>query len=91
MRHAGSAKRPADRHERRPPGHRVAAGTAAAPITFISAKSPAAPGDWKNIYFGYSPATGNRIENAVIEYAGGFSGAQGYGCGDAANDASVSS
>ncbi len=67
----------------------VAAGTVAAPITFTSAKSPAAPGDWKNIYFGYSPPAGNRIENAVIEYAGGSSGAQGYGCGDAENDASV--
>jgi hypothetical protein len=67
----------------------VATGTAAAPITFTSAKSPAAAGDWRHIYFNYSPATGNRIEHAVIAYAGAFSGAQGYGCGPAENDASV--
>jgi len=67
----------------------VAAGTAASKITFTSAKPTPAAADWKNIYFAYSPPTGNRIENAVIEYAGGPSGAQGYGCGPAENDASV--
>jgi hypothetical protein len=64
-------------------------GTAAAPITFTSAKPAPAAGDWKNIYFSYSPASGNRIAHAVIEYAGGPSGAQGYGCGNPENDASV--
>lgn len=67
----------------------VAAGTASAPITFTSAKAAPAPGDWKNLYFAYSTATGNRIENAVIEYAGEPSGAQGYGCGPIDNDASI--
>ncbi len=67
----------------------VAAGTAASPITFTSAKPTPAPADWKNIYFAYSPATGNKIDHAVIEYAGDFSGAQGYGCGPIENDASV--
>jgi hypothetical protein len=67
----------------------VAAGTAAAPITFTSAKATPAAADWKNIYFSYSPPTGNRIENAVIEYAGKASGAQSYGCGPAENDASI--
>lgn len=66
-----------------------AEGTAAAPITFTSAKPTPAPADWKNIYFSNSPATGNRIAHAVIEYAGAPSGAQGYGCGPIENDASV--
>lgn len=67
----------------------VAQGTASAPITFTSGKDAPAPADWKNIYFNYSPASGNSITHAVIEYAGGFSGAQGYGCGPAENDATV--
>ena len=67
----------------------VAAGTAAQKITFTSAKATPAAANWKNIYFSYSPATGNRIEHAIIEYAGAPSGAQGYGCGPAENDASV--
>lgn len=67
----------------------VAEGTANAPIRFTSGKDVPAPADWKNIYFSYSPATGNRIRYAVVEYAGGASGAQGYGCGPGENDASV--
>lgn len=67
----------------------VANGTASSPITFTSAKDAPAPADWKNIYFNYSPPSGSSITNAVIEYAGGPSGAQGYGCGPIENDASV--
>lgn len=67
----------------------VAEGTATQPITFTSAKAPPAPGDWKNVYFSNSPSTGNRIANAVFEYAGAPSGAQGYGCGPIENDATI--
>lgn len=67
----------------------VVNGTAAAPVTFTSPKAAPAAGDWKNIYFRYSPATGNRMSYAVVEYAGAPSGLQGYGCGPAENDASV--
>lgn len=67
----------------------VARGTQAAPIVFTSGKAAPAPADWKNLYFAYTPDTGNAIDHAVIEYAGGFSGAQGYGCGPIDNDASV--
>lgn len=67
----------------------VAEGTAAAPITFTSAKSPPAAANWKNIYFSHSPSSGNRITHAIIEYAGAPSGAQGYGCGPVENDASI--
>lgn len=70
-------------------GRLVAAGTTQQPILFTSAKDAPAPADWMGIYFRYSPSSGNRIENAIIEYAGAFSGAQGYGCGPAENDASV--
>ncbi len=67
----------------------VANGTATAPIRFTSAKDTPAAADWKNIYFSYTPSTGNSITYATIEYAGAPSGAQGYGCGPAENDASI--
>ena len=67
----------------------VAKGTASEPITFTSAKDAPAPGDWAGLYFRDTPTSGNAIENAVIEYGGAPSGAQGYCCGDAANDASI--
>lgn len=71
------------------PGSLVAVGTADKPITFTSAAAAPAPGDWKNIWFSYMPPSGSRVEHAVIEYAGGPSGAQGYGCGPIENDASM--
>ncbi len=64
-------------------------GTASAPVTFTSAKATPAPGDWRNLYFRNTPASGNRVRYAVVEYAGAFSGLQGYGCGPVDNDASV--
>jgi hypothetical protein len=67
----------------------VARGTAEKPIVFTSAKAAPAPGDWMGLYFRYYPTSGNAIEHAVIQYAGAPSGAQGYGCGPAENDASV--
>lgn len=67
----------------------VARGTADAPILLHSAESPAAPADWMGLYFRYTPASGNALEHVTIADAGAFSGAQGYGCGPADNDASI--
>jgi hypothetical protein len=67
----------------------VAAGTPQAPITFTSAKATPAAGDWRNIRFDETPAQGNRLDHTLIEFAGGASGVQGYGCGPAGNDTSL--
>lgn len=67
----------------------IANGTAAAPILFTSPKAVPAPGDWTNIYFRNTPNTGNTMNYVTVEYAGGFSGLQGYGCGPVENDGSV--
>ncbi len=64
-------------------------GTANAPVVFTSAKAVPAAADWTNLYFRFTPATGNRITFAIVEYAGAASGLQGYGCGPAGNNASV--
>jgi hypothetical protein len=72
-------------------GQLVAEGTAAAPIVFTSAKPTPAAGDWMALYFRYFPTTGSRVRHARVEYAGGPSGTNGYGCGpqDAGNDSAV--
>ena len=67
----------------------VAEGTADAPIVFTSAQDPAAPGDWRGLYFRYTPTTGNRIAHAQIEYAGGESTYSSFGCGPGDNDAAI--
>lgn len=63
----------------------IAQGTAAAPIVFTSAEGTPAAGDWKGLYMANAPADGNVLEHATIEYAGGFTGARGFGCGPMAN------
>lgn len=63
----------------------VAKGTAAAPILLTSATATPAAGDWKGIYMANAPPTGNAIENVTVEYAGGFSGTTGFGCGPGTN------
>lgn len=70
-------------------GRLVAAGSPNDPIVFTSSAESPAPADWMGIFFRHAPATGNRIDYAIIEYAGAFSGAQGYGCGPLENDASI--
>lgn len=65
-------------------GALVAVGTADAPVRFTSSDS-AAPGAWVGLFFGGVPDASNRIENAVIEYAGGETGAQGFNCSDIQN------
>jgi hypothetical protein len=67
----------------------VVNGTAAAPVTFTSGRPTPAPGDWQDIYFRNTPSTGNRIDHAVVAYAGAPSGLQSYGCGPIENDASI--
>lgn len=67
----------------------VVNGTAGAPVTFTSGKASPAPGDWQHIHFRNTPASGNKMDFAVVAYAGAFSGLQGYGCGPIENDASV--
>ncbi len=66
-----------------------AVGTEAAPIVFTSAAQAKSPGDWSNLYFRYTPATGNRISFARVEFAGGESGAASHGCGPNDNDAAI--
>jgi hypothetical protein len=70
-------------------GQIVAKGTADAPVRFTSAKDVPAAGDWMGLYFRSYPTSGNAIENAVVEYAGGESAATGFGCGPRDNDATI--
>jgi hypothetical protein len=62
----------------------VAIGTEDEPVRFTSADSTD-PGAWIGLYFGGVPDPSNRIENAVIEYAGGVNGTQGFNCADVEN------
>ena len=66
----------------------IADGTAA-PITFTSAEAAPVAGDWAGIDWGGGPATGNVVRNLHVEYAGGNSGTQGFGCGPLDNDAAL--
>jgi len=70
-------------------GRLVAVGTADEPIRFESALDEPAPADWLGLYFAEPVATGNALEFVEIAHAGGFSGAQGYGCGPIENHASI--
>jgi hypothetical protein len=70
-------------------GRLVAVGTAEEPIRFESAAEVPAAGDWLGLYFGNPVATGNQLEYVEIAHAGGFSGAQGWGCGPIENHASI--
>lgn len=63
----------------------VAQGTAEKPILLTSAQPMPSPGDWKGVYFSNGPATGNVFEHVTVEYAGGATGARGFGCGPGAN------
>jgi hypothetical protein len=61
-------------------GALVAAGTAARPIVFTSSAAAPAAGDWLGIWFGLLPDPANRIDHAVIEYAGGLSSTGSSAC-----------
>lgn len=69
-------------------GALVAVGTPERPIVFTSAAPARWAGDWVGLWFGGVPAAHNRIEHAVIEYAGGECGCVGFTCTEA-DEASV--
>jgi hypothetical protein len=69
----------------RAPVRLVAQGTAEKPIVLTSAEATPAPGDWAGVYLGNVAADGNAFEHVTVEYAGGFTGARGYGCGPLSN------
>jgi hypothetical protein len=51
-------------------GKLLVKGTAAEPVTFTSANTTKAPGDWVGIGFREGVMSGTSIEHAIIEYAG---------------------
>jgi hypothetical protein len=70
----------------------VAVGTAAKPIVFTSAEANPSAGDWLGIYFGQVPLAANRIEHAVVSFAGGASASGSTSClypPDVRNDAAI--
>jgi hypothetical protein len=60
------------------PAKLLALGTAAQPILFTSAKETKKAGDWPGIWL--KAAAGSRIENARIEFAGGWNGVASANC-----------
>lgn len=62
------------------PGQLVATGTAEKPIVFTADSATPAPGWWRGINFSGIAPSGNKIENAVIEYAGADCSCVGFGC-----------
>jgi hypothetical protein len=74
-------------------GALIAVGTAARPITFTSAEPVPAAGDWSGLWFGSLPDPSDRMDQTVIEYAGGqYALAMGNSCpypGMPLNDAAV--
>jgi hypothetical protein len=65
----------------------IADGTPEAPIVLTSGMSTPAAGDWLGITWDSAPATGNIMNYVTVEYGGGNSGANGFGCGPGENDA----
>lgn len=66
-----------------------AVGTPDKPIVFTSSKPTKAAGDWVGLYFKNIPATGNRVENARVEYAGADNQTNSFGCGPKDNASAV--
>jgi hypothetical protein len=66
-----------------------AIGTATSPVVFTSAKATKAAGDWLSLYFHATPAVGNKISYARIEYAGAVGQTTGFGCGPSDNNGAV--
>lgn len=67
----------------------IAQGTAAQPIVLTSSSATPAAGDWTGLEWHGGPPDGNVMSHVHIEYAGGNSGTQGFGCGEADNDAAL--
>jgi len=66
-----------------------ARGTAEKPILFTSDSATPAAGDWVGLRLDGSPAAGNVLHHARVEYAGGESGANSFGCGPRDNDSAI--
>jgi hypothetical protein len=56
-------------------------GTLDKHVTFTSNEATPAPGDWTGIHFRGLPDARNKIDYAVVEYAGGDTGTRGFSCG----------
>lgn len=67
----------------------VARGTAEAPVTLTSSQAAPAAGDWMGVVFRHYPEAGSILERAVLEYAGGDSQTNSFGCGPKSNDSTV--
>ncbi len=64
----------------------LAAGTEEAPIVFTSGTESPAAGDWSGIWWESGPSEGSVMSHVVIEYGGGESATNGFGCGPGDND-----
>lgn len=64
----------------------IADGTQDAPITFTSGASTPAAGAWSGVTWDDAPSVGNVMNYVTLEYGGGESGANGFGCGPGDND-----
>jgi hypothetical protein len=60
------------------PGKVIAAGTAAQPVVFTSAKPVPSAGDWPGLWLRNAP--GSRLENVRIDFAGGPNGIGSSNC-----------
>ena len=67
----------------------IAQGTQAQPIILTSASAVPVAGSWGGIEWRGGPPDGNVMSYVTLQYAGGNSGSQGFGCGDADNDAAL--
>ena len=70
----------------------IAVGTAAKPIRFTSAAALPMAGDWLGISFGGIPDPTTRLDNVIVEFAGGSSGSGNFSCpytGIPINDAAI--
>ena len=56
-------------------------GTLAKPVIFTSNEAPPAPGDWTGIHFRGNPDARDKVDYAIVEYAGGDTGTRGFSCG----------
>jgi hypothetical protein len=56
-------------------------GTFAKPVIFTSNEPAPAAGDWTGIHLRGVPDPRNKIDYAIIEYAGGDTGTRGFSCG----------
>jgi hypothetical protein len=73
-------------------GALIAVGTVDKPIRFTSAAAAPMAGDWLGLRFGSIPAPTTRLDNVIVQYAGGSSGSGNGSCpypGIPINDAAI--